>query len=504
MNRFFKILPLFVFWALPCLWLLGVHVTDVARVFVAVFGVLLILQHFRPEFKSDNQGFINLLDRLSPALILLIVLIWVEVTCSSIARVYLGEHGKDFAIFSQTAASFARDYSYAVSVNRNKVGSFMADHTAWILAAPTAFIHLGIHPSVSVILFQNVTLALAIYAMIKLARACGLSRGVALAFTLLWMEVGNVRSLIFWGVQVEYLAIAWVILAYFFWQTKQTVPLLLAVGMALLCKESMMLWGCAFGFMMIVDYFLERRRGIREKQSILPYAFIMIFSIACFFVVVKFHEVFWQRPYDYLTRIEPSTLLDPRVLWDKFIYLQHFFWPVLFFPFWRRSNWHFLLSAGSIFGVVLISNFSYMWEFERQYVVLPATMAFIISLLCMRDRSEKDLVSPTLCALVASIAFSTGTHKPMKSLLKLRSSPILSEEALTQIPPDAKVAVTDVSVHFLINRTELYYVTEMPEGETKDFQYLVYAKSEENQIPNWFKTVTHPCIESTIWVIRCL
>lgn len=488
---FLSKVPTSLFFIFPLLSLAGLHVTDAARGMACVGALAWIVM------KRRHQGLEAISLPSAPYTIFLLIAALTLLLASSCARVFLGQHGLDQLIFSQAAASFAYFGRFWVTYNRGWLNDFLQDHFSPLLAVPAAMIKLGIPDYFAVIISQALTVALAVWIFYRFARRLGAEPATAAIVPLLWIFLGDVRSQIYWGVQAEYLALPFVVLAY---ERRAASRPWHAVGSALLAfgaKETLMAWGVAFALYAI----------IRDRKVHFAYVFLMLMGAFGFFAYTLGHSWFFEDTYVYNGRI---VLWDawntPTMAMQRLLYGMHFFLPVLFFPLLKRKRWYFVLPALPWIGMAMISNFPDMYSMNRQYVVLPMTVVWIAALEAYAsEKKDKGWgVSWPVALLLVGLCFSWGEQKPMRSLIEFaRVESYLKKADLPPIPANGRVFASSAAGLFLLDRKEQYPLSSLKEGMKADDRILLAKWEKEDILATPLSPQVKPCGAQGAWVLFC-
>lgn len=204
---------------LPALWLVGLHVADIAS--IIAFGSFIFL------LLAPYLG-IQLEDIFSPPKVFNLFL---KIFCVAyvalipiylISKVYAGTRSIDFAIFSQVIENACPRGKFESSLISSEVVNFMGHHFVPIFIIPGLLGYLGVPAYVSGPVFQGVTVALGADGIFRLGLLLKFPQQLSLLVTVIILINPSIRHTLFWGIHDETLAFGIIPWIYVFWLQDKT------------------------------------------------------------------------------------------------------------------------------------------------------------------------------------------------------------------------------------------------------------------------------------------
>lgn len=481
------------FVTLPALWLGGVSVTSLAHIGLAIGMYFLVTN------RRQNAS----LAPSTPRPGLMIALMIGYLVCSIIvliANTFLGKHGIDHAIFSQVVESISSRHSFESSLNRFGWTSFIADHFSPILAVPGMLTLLGVPGHIALTLFHATMLAIGFWAFFLIGKELALPLTVQLVAIVLVLFNPAIRTQLFWGAQVEFLAFPFLAFAWLFWLRDRHRSAALCMIAAWSCKETLFLYSPALAGMFLTHALIRKTLSKRH----LPYVFVIVASGLALLAYTTLHPYFFGKTYDYSNRIDWLLPVSSFAIFGKKVwYLCFLFIPYLFLPLWRRQWWIFIIPIVPGLGLAWISNFEPMYTPLSHYGVLPSLLLSLGCLMIIAEKKfERWIARPAMLMLLISINFSFASSRPTKSLREIFHKPLALPSQLADIPTNARVVVSPTAALALMPGPELLRL-HWATGKEPDYDYLVVLQSEKDSVNAELSAHARLCWDDPIWFVLC-
>ncbi|MCX6163352.1 MAG: hypothetical protein NTU73_00570 [Ignavibacteriae bacterium] len=101
--KYFRLSLTWIFVMLPVVWIFGVHVTDLVKIFLILFLISLLFPSVRKSY-SENLTLTNLQKKI---ILFFLIVYPVLIGLQQLARVYVGGQGINFAYHSQIVENFS-------------------------------------------------------------------------------------------------------------------------------------------------------------------------------------------------------------------------------------------------------------------------------------------------------------------------------------------------------------------------------------------------------------
>lgn len=498
--------PELIFYLIPVLWFLGIHVADISR---GIAGLALISLIFTRSWFSRS---FEMTQRKKLFLAGFIGLYCLFIAVYQLSKVYAGTQGIDFAIFSQAIDSVYRWGFQAVTLICPDRVNFLGHHFVPYLYIPGALGFFGLPGYISGAVFHALGVAGMAACLYFICRHLKLKPGASLLLTALILMNPSIRHTVFWGIHDETFALPFIALAYLSWQLKRHWLCFLALVFVASTKESMFLFNICFCLMVFLQ---EISSSVRSKssnplgqKSMLPYGMMLILSLAGFVSYFFLQPLFISKDFDHFNKIASiAYLLSPEIIKDKLIWLVFLFVPVLGLPFWGMRLRHILLllPAAPFIGIVLISGFDPMHSLMNYYATVPSLIIAIASLFVLSSLWKgrlRESIPAGLVIIGVSVAFSFATNKPGKDFYENVSAPARIPDQLNILPDQSNIVATSSAALFLfrcdmVRRLWLANILDL------EFDYIVTKPDEDHLIGRELKARSKVCFESSQWKIRC-
>jgi hypothetical protein len=209
----------------PCilvaLWVVGVSTKDWARVVLAALFVYIA----SGQRLADSMGV-----RWGRTALAIVPFVFPITNClSQICRVYLGEHGIDFAIFTQAIRSVRDSGIPVTTLVGPKPVDFMSHHFFPFVYALGWSARIALPPHIIGIVVQGFSIAVAIWCFYRFSVTRGIAKHDAAWITCLLCLNPCFRSGVSWGIHDEVLALGLVGLAMIAWTSNRWGLLALAL-----------------------------------------------------------------------------------------------------------------------------------------------------------------------------------------------------------------------------------------------------------------------------------
>jgi uncharacterized membrane protein len=493
-RRLISVIPIVLF----LFWLLGVNPKEVARV-----SLCLVLVYLAVRGKQAMAGTAHPL-----VLRLCSVFPWVFVPLIAVhqlARVYLGEHGIDFAVFTQVLRSIRDTGLPMTSLVAPEPVNFFSHHFSPFLLLLGGLSKFSFEPHVIGILWQAASVGFAVFFFYGFCVSVGFSRSMAGVSSALLCINPCFRSGISWGIHDEVFALGFVGAAFYFWSRQlfvASVASILALG---LFKETFFIAGALGAFLAAV--FETRRRGRLDRVTVLYslVALTMATAALFYFVVIPLFPTTFKMSFNPSSRLPAlENLLTPSFLWAKLRYLGAILLPVLGLPLLSRAGLCIWMCAVPFWGASLISTFDEMHKAYNYYAVIPTYVAFFASAATLRNRfSQFVSIPPVILALCTCFAFSSGYNagavRPVLSLMK--QEPIYPG-SLNFIPADRSVVASEFDSVFVLEKRQVVRLWIAERVPTSWDVVLVRKNSKEMPSARMLEGTVR-CFEDSRWEVFC-
>ncbi len=483
----------------PLLWMAGIHAADFARLIAvasAAFALRLYVKGGLCALKNCTD-----LSQLWRPLQLVMALYFVSLLLILSINPYVGKLGLDHAIFSQVAYSWANFGNFDYSLVHPEIRNFLGDHLSPILIASGLLVQVGASPAAAVTIVHVLTLGAACAVLFRIFTHFGATQSVALFGTFLFALNPAVRHQVFFGAQIEFMAMPLVGLGYLMFLLKRHWLAVLALVLACSAKETMLVLCGFFGLMAVLDL---KIRGEMTFRSSVPYALLMFFAVSVFAAYTFGHDYFFGRPYDYFNRLNEASPDRASVWFKKVWYSTFIFVPLLFVPLASRRGLILLIPAMGLLLLSMLSSFTNMYAPLSHYAVTPTYIGFVAAaaVLSSKEKLSSSRVPLWATLLLIGIAFSFASGKPHKSFRQFFSQPHLSAKQLSMVPSDAKVISSSSAAFFLFRTKHLVRIWTANRVDV-EFDFIVTRPGEAAELSAELKSRSKVCHQTQLWQIRC-
>jgi uncharacterized membrane protein len=493
-RRFIALVPMF----LLLLWILGVNPKEVARVFLCVALVDLALRR--------GQAMLGTSSRLVLRTFAVFPLVFVPlIALQQLARVYLGEHGIDFAIFTQVLRSIRDTGLPMTTLVAPEPVNFFSHHFTPFLLVLGWLSRFSFEPHVIGILWQALSIGFAVFFLFGFCLSLGLSRPVAGVFSALLCINPCFRSGVSWGIHDEVFALGFVGAAFYFWSKERFIASAASILALGLFKETFFIAG-ALGAAVAAVAETKRSKGASRVTGIYSLvALIMTTAAICYFVVLPLYPKTFPMSFNASSRLPGlANLFTPSFLWAKLRYLGAILLPLLGLPLLSRAGLSIWMCALPFWGASLISTFDEMHKAYNYYAVIPTYVGFFAAAATLRKRFPQTVSpAPVVLALCTSLAFSSGYNanvvRPVISLIK--QGPIYPG-SLSFIPANRSVVASEFDSVFVLDKRRVVRLWIAERVPTSWDVILVRKNSREMPSAQLLRGADR-CYEDSLWEGFC-
>jgi uncharacterized membrane protein len=483
----------------PTLWLVGLHVNDLARIAACVSLVYVIAT--RKKHNSISFDATPLQPLILGAFLLFLTGFAVFAFTECLFPVFGGSHGIDFAIFTQVVDSINRFRQPLTSLVSTDWTNFLSHHFVPFLYVPAFLAKLGMPAYLAISLVHGFGVITAGILFYLLSRNLKFSQFMSLTFVLLLFANPTVRHGLFYGVHDEIFSLPFLMLAFWGWQARRIGLTCIALLSAATTKESI----SAVGIALILAIFLDDRLlGKRDHALTRRDTFLLISTFALLFVL--FVGYFFLQPlvlgksFDHISKLgSVSELLQWENLRGKMWFYLFLLLPLLLFPLWFFQFWHLFLPCIPLLGIIFVSKFQDMWAPLNYYGVVPSFLLYASSLIALSrsTKIQRAIARPALVALMICVAFSWSTKKPIVRL------PTYSAEQLAIIPSDALVVTSPAAALFLFRVKRLWRLGNVGNNPPTEFDFVVRKTNDLEELETKLSSLVELCYRTDLWEIYC-
>ena len=498
-HRFHLLSALFLQWS-PCLlvflWLLGVSTKDAARVvlvslvaYVATGGKL-----------ADHVG-IRLGRR---ALAFVAAIFPLTIIASQLSRVYLGEHGIDFAIFTQAIRSVRDSGVPTTTLVAPTPVDFMSHHFfpfVYILAWAS---RMSFPPHVIGIVVQGISLGVAIWCFYRVALAVGFQRGDAGWMAGLVCLHPWIRSGGSWGRHDAVFALGLIGIGMLSWVSDRYGVLALTLLSLGAFKETYLIASTIAAGVLIAREFLGERR---REPLLLFSATMMITGIGAvfYFIVRPLLPELFESSFNPSARIATlSQWMSLEMIGGKVSYVFLVLGPLLFLPVLSSASRWLLLCVVPFWGASLLSNFPEMYKGINYYGVVPTYVSTFAAMIAVSKWRRVDVVrAPVVMVLMSALALCAGYRaSPFGDVRELFVKKTFQPDSLNMIPQTMRVVASEFDSVFVLDKKQVvrhWLAERIP--LTWDV-ILVRTNTLERPSSNLLRG-TKICFDDETWQVYC-
>jgi len=422
-----------------------------------------------------------------------------------IARLYSGDHGIDFAIFTQAIRSVRDVGAPMTSLVAPEPVSFLSHHFAPFLYGLGWLSRFTLPPYLIGILSQSLSIGVALYFFYQFCRVLGFSTMTSAVATTLLCVNPTFRSGVSWGIHDEVFALGFIGGAFYAWARGNYRAVIACLLLTTLFKETFFVAVAIAAAVLSVQSY---RRSEETRKVALAYGALSVVAVAAsifyFMIIPRYPEIF-QMSFRAGSRI-PSidTLLSGSFISAKISFLLAVLVPVLALPLLSRQGILVWLCALPFWGACLISTFEEMHKAYNYYGVVPTYVAFFASALVARERWGTEMrFTPKALLILTCLAFSAGYRaSPFNPLLQLSRTGAIIPDSLTMIPSNLTIAVSEFDAVFVQDKGKIVRLWSAERIPMRWDIVLVRAGTREPPSARILKG-TSKCYEDPRWTIFC-
>lgn len=479
-------------------WPLGINTKDTARAALITSLVLWILSRRK---LADVRAL-----RLTQTLFFLFPFVFVTCMCAyQLARVYIGDQGLDFAIFTQAIRSI-RDVGQPLTtlVSPHEV-NFLSHHFALFLYPLGWLTRLGIAPHIIGIVAQFTSIGLGLLFFFLFCRTLRFSRGTAAVCTTLLCLHPSFRSGISWGIHDEIFALGIIGAAIYSWAHQRHIIVACCLVVSAFFKETFFI--ASFIASSLALWTLYLKHPEQKRYSIL-YAILTAFFFCAaitYFIMIPLFPHHFPLSFNAASRIATlESWLSGAFLGAKLGYFVQILLPLALLPLCSRRALALWLCAAPFWGASLVSGFADMHDPYNYYAVAPTFLAFFAAALALSELRPalRDLSAPVIF-ITTCLALSFGYGiRPLKHTRALTSQPPFPPESLQSIPYDSTVVASDFDLALILDKkTPLRQW--MVERNPMKWDILLARKPPKQPVSDTLRRKTTLCYEDDRWQLFC-
>ncbi len=479
-------------------WFLGVNTKETARAALIVSFVLILFSRFLPRSAVINPRILSLL-RVFPIL-------FVSLLCFyQLLRVYVGEHGIDFAIFTQVIRSI-RDTGVATTtlVGTTTV-NFLSHHFTPFLY-PLGFLsRFMLEPHQIGIIFQFLSVGIGILFFYKFCLKLGFSRATAGIFSTLLCVNPCFRSGISWGIHDEVFAVGVIGAGLYFWIARKTISCASSLLLLGLFKETFFIAGAIASLFACIEALRTRDSGRSIPITYGIVSALMLSAAIFYFVYIPLHPELFKMSFDPAARIASITsFTSPAFLWKKISFIFYLLLPLFGLPLLSIRGLLLVICASPFWGASLVSNFPEMHKGFNYYAVVPVYVGFFAAAITIRCKWGTEFVlRPISLFLAMCLAFSSGySASPLRPLRSLILGPTIIPDSLKMIPRNLTVAASEFDTIFVLDKeriVRLWIAERLP----VDWDVILVRDKSREPPSERILSNTRLCYQDERWKVYC-
>jgi uncharacterized membrane protein len=497
----YRWLQRFALVAFPIAWVVGLRIKEAACV-LAVLTLLASFVALRAKWRiplRPESGELFVLRYFALAAVPLVAL-------HLVAKVFIGEHGVDFSIFSRLVDSVASGYGPNTTLVGTEKVNFFTHHFTPILYLLGLISALGIPGYLVVILFQAASISLALYALYHVARQLGFSHPLSLVLTSMFCLTPTFRGGTSWAVHDELFALGFVGCA-FMWQIRgRSLRAIVAILFAMMCKETFFAFAMVFSAVALVGPAPLRAMG---RNTRLAFVALLVVSTAAFVFWFFIRPQYFVVSLDSLSRVSSlSDLLSLDAGLGKLSFVLALVLPTLALAFFSRAGIAVVMCAIPFWGAVLISNFSEMWKITNYYGVLPGYCLHLGALLSLSqgsiDTARRLQVPAFAVAFAVSISLAIGFQvRPILTILKLRTTALYLPGSIELFNPGTRVVASEFDLLALpasVVPLRLWTINRLPHVH---WDAVIARATPKEEVWPALLQLAEPCFKNDRWSVWC-
>jgi uncharacterized membrane protein len=499
LSHLHRVTSLIVQWGallLVFLWICGISTKDAARV-ILVISCLHVITGGATNETAGSSVCRTALSAVAVVFAPLMIL-------SQISRVYLGQHGIDFAIFTQSIRS-VRDVGIPITTLVSPAPvDFLSHHFFPFVYVLGWLSRVTLPPHLIGIVWQGGSLCVAIWCFYRFAIKVGFEKKDAGWFAGLLCLHPCIRSGVSWGIHDELFALGFIGIALLAWIEERW---LVVVG-ALLClglfKETLLIAACLTALVIASGEVRGQRPG--KVMSMFLGAAAVTGSVAVFYLVIRplFPELFEASfvPSSRLATIQEWIAADMVV--GKIVYILCVLGPVLFLPLLSPVGRCLLLCGIPFWGASLLSNFPEMYKGTNYYGVIPAYLGWYAALLTLRHMNVRAIPCRAVVVTVATgLALCAGYRaSPFAATREVLSKTTYQPDSLVMIPSHVRVVASEFDSIFVLDKRQVIRQW-LAERVPLSWDVLLVRAGTREPPSDWLMKGTKLCFADDSWKVYC-
>lgn len=478
-SRYLKQILIWFVTALPIIWIFGVHITDAVKILLVIFIVSLFFPSVRKFYLEDFS-----LSGFQKKLIIFFLVIYpVLIGAQQLIRVYVGGQGINFAYHSQIVDNLAERgglYSTIINGNDYKPIQWITHHLNAVFYLPGLLGFIGIPGYMSLVIFEVLVIVLTMLSLKKLLGYLGYESDIKLIFIFLLFCFYSLRHSYIYGVEDEFFALPFIPLVYMFYLKEKYWLVFVFILLSFLVKESLTLFGFAFGIMAFIDFLTIGKK--KENKNLLPFIFLIIISTGIFVFYFFGQSYFFGQGYQHYSKLDSiNSFLNPSELFDKLKYYFLILLPFLFFPLWTKRGLLLSIPVLPFLGLSFVSGF--MHNVTDYYSMIPTIIFAVVTAITIKDKKPEMLkkIYLGLPVLLMLIAFLFGTWKPGIMVINSLKEKYITQKVFDSLPMESRI-YTSESLFPLLTKFEKLSLFYDKNPCRKNFDLLIIRKKERDLI----------------------
>ena len=491
------------------LWIVGVPVRYLAIFFVAALVIEAVTSRRAIRF-----------GKYSPFTVWVIIAAWSALVFGvEVFRLFTGDQGVEFAIFTQAMGEFASNGRFQTSLIGTGWSHFLTHNLAPLLVVPGFVARLGADVQLVAIAFHAAAIGAALFAIAALGRLRGLSLGViTICCTALILHPGlRIPSL--WEIHDEVYAAPFVLFGILLLERGRVALALLSLALASLCKETMLLvaFGCCSGA--LTAELLRARAGFCEHLGFFNWrqklavglgavAFLLGFFLYPQIVPSKLYA---SGAFSAAWVMGASELMNP-TLWSMKAWCA-FTW--IIFPtltcisLYRCGRFGIALprAFGAALGalsyqlaVLVLTNSEAQLNPYNYYQILPVMLVGVV-LMAVVPRVHS--YRPALVGACLCLSFCFGSsHGPLDSLPEAKKIAAEIREIDGVLPSKSVVVASDWDTSWLVGDRHVIRTYHANRSIVR-FDYIVQRRGRRDPLARYLRSWSRPCFKNTRYAVRC-
>jgi hypothetical protein len=477
--KYFRLTLTWIFVVLPIVWIFGVHVTDLAKIFLSLFLISLLF----PSVRKSYSEYIVLSNFQRKIILFFLIIYPVLIGLQQLARVYVGGQGINFAYHSQIVENFSVKgglYSTLLNSDDYTPVQWITHHLNAVFYLPGMLGFLGVPGYMSLAIFEVIVIFITMFSFKKFLDFLGYEGDVKLIFITLLFCGYALRHSYIWGVEDEFFALPFIPVVYMFYLKEKYWYVFIFILLTFLVKESLTLLGVSFSIMAFIDFvFIKKQKNFK---TLLPFIILIIISSGIFLFYFFGQAYFLDKSYQHFSKLDNlNNLFDLSILYKKFFYYALALLPFLFFPLWTKRGILLSIPVLPFFGLSFISGA--MYNIEDYYSMIPTMIFAVVTVITLKERKPEFLknIYIGIPVLLLFIAFLFGTWKPGIMVINSLKEKYITQKVFEPLPPDVRIYSSE-SLFPLLTKFEKLSIFYDGNPCKKNFDLLIIRKKERNLI----------------------